>query len=176
MQVTVNLVFDLGTSAGRTTFARLGQLVESDGQLNLTFPADAPTPAAAPPGNGMTPRQQAAAAARAAKSASKDKPPAPPNGETVIEDPPETTSEDVAGPETKDEDDIGLSPPSMSPAEARDAALAVVREIYAAGKVKEVKDLQKEYGVAKFYDIADERGHEFYRRVTQLAQSVGLRT
>ena len=63
----------------------------------------------------------------------------------------------------------------MSPGEAKDAALALVRECYSAGHVAEVKALQKELNVAKFYDVPVEGGHAFYQRVMQLAQGVGLR-
>lgn len=115
-------------------------------------------------------RQQQAAAARAAKAA-KDKPrdAAPPadvaGGTNGAGDQPDD-----------DTDDMGLASPSMSPGEAKDAALALVREVYSAGHVPQVKALQKELNVAKFYDVPVESGHAFYQRVVKLAQGVGLRT
>lgn len=74
-----------------------------------------------------------------------------------------------------DPDDMGLvDTSSMSPGEARDAGLALIRQVYAAGHVAEVKALQKEWQVAKFYDVPVERGHEFYGRAVKLAQAAGL--
>ncbi len=112
-----------------------------------------------------TNRQQAAANARAAKAAKA--------GQTPVED--------VLGPADSPEDqapeaeDLGLADPSMSPAEAKEAGLALVRECYAAGKVAEVKALQKEWQVAKFYDVPIPRGHEFYQRVMKMAVETGIR-
>ena len=63
----------------------------------------------------------------------------------------------------------------MSPGEAKDAALALVREAYSAGHVAQVKALQKELGVAKFYDVDVAGGHAFYQRVMKLAHEVGIR-
>lgn len=75
----------------------------------------------------------------------------------------------------EDEDDMGLAAPGMSPGEAKEAALVLVREAFNAGHVAEVKALQKELGVALFYDVPVENGHTFYQRAMQLAQGVGLR-
>jgi hypothetical protein len=74
-----------------------------------------------------------------------------------------------------DDDALGLNSPSMSPGEAKDAALALVREAYSAGHVAQVKALQKELGVAKFYDVDVTTGHAFYQRVMKLAHEVGIR-
>jgi hypothetical protein len=67
---------------------------------------------------------------------------------------------------------MGLADPSMSPGEAKEAGLALVRQMYAAGKVAEVKLLQKQYGVAKFYDVPLEKGHQFYREVLAISHKV----
>jgi hypothetical protein len=64
---------------------------------------------------------------------------------------------------------------SMSPGEARDAGLALVRQAYAAGRVAEVKTLQKAWQVSKFYDVPVEKGHDFYAAAMKLAQDAGLR-
>lgn len=72
-------------------------------------------------------------------------------------------------------DDMGLVPPSMSPGEARDAALVLVREAYSSGHTAEVKALQKQLNVAKFYDVPPEDGHKFYQQAMKLAQGVGIR-
>ena len=96
--------------------------------------------------------------------------------------PVKTSVTDVLGPDTGNGadpggDDMGLDPDaaSMSPTEARDAGLAVVREIYAANHVAEVKALQKKWDVSKFYDVPETKGHEFYAEALKIAQSVGLR-
>jgi hypothetical protein len=156
--------------------ARLLQVTPSDPRE----PSEAPPPVEEPPVNQppeedappppaavKTNRQKAAENARAAKAAKAG--------------PVSTGLADLAGPvgtngaaEDQD-DDMGLADPAMSPSEARDQGLAIVREIYAAGKVAEVKALQKEYGVAKFYDVPVEQGHAFHQRVMEVAQSVGLR-
>ena len=79
------------------------------------------------------------------------------------------------GPGVVEEDDIGLvDASSMSPGEARDAGLALVRQAYAGGHVAEVKALQKKWAIAKFYDVPVEKGHLFYQEAVKLAQSVGL--
>jgi hypothetical protein len=117
-------------------------------------------------------RQAAAANARAAKdkaAAAKTKPVGP--------------VEKVLGPETDlngtedlvEEEDLGLpDAASMSPGEARDAGLALVRQAYAAGHVAPVKALQKQWAIAKFYDIPVEKGHEFYQQAMKMAQGVGM--
>jgi hypothetical protein len=163
MQVT--LTFD----TDQPTAARIYQLLATAQQAQLvqvsptpTLPAGDPTPSA---DIAKANRQKSAAAARAAKAA-KDNGPVEqvlgPNGE------------DQAGDQ---DEDMGLSPPaaSMSPGEAHDAALALVREAYSAGHVAAVKSLQKELKIAKFYDIPVAEGHALYARVMKLAQSVGIR-
>jgi hypothetical protein len=139
-----------------------------------------PSPLPAEPGpDALKQQRQAQAAnARAAKAAKQADPPMRVSGGQA------TAAVDVAGPAdgtngTGDQDDdsdaMGLNAPSMSPGEAKDAALALVREVYSAGHVAQVKALQKELDVAKFYDVPVEKGHVFYQRVMKLAQGVGLR-
>lgn len=79
-----------------------------------------------------------------------------------------------AGEPDEGDEDLGLPASSMSPGEARDAGLALVRQAYAAGKVAEVKALQRAWGVAKFYDVDISKGHEFYRQAVALVQTAGL--
>lgn len=113
-----------------------------------------------------TNRQKAAANARAAKAAKPTTEPPP------VEDlsaPPEGSN----GADPGDELDM---PTAMSPAEARDAGLVLIREVYHAGKVGEVKALQKAWAVAKFHDVPVEKGHDFYAAVLEIAQAAGLRT
>jgi hypothetical protein len=117
-------------------------------------------------------RQAAAATARAAKekAAAAKKQTAGPV-EKVLGPP-----EDLNGTEDLVEDeDLGLpDAASMSPGEARDAGLALVRQAYAAGHVAPVKALQKQWAIAKFYDIPVEKGHEFYQQAVKMAQGVGM--
>ena len=114
-----------------------------------------------PPTTSVIPtnRQLAAAKARAAKDAKKT----------------------VKAPELNDDAQAELHEPiefpdaaSMSPGEARDAGLALVRQAYAAGHTAPVKALQKQWAVAKFYDVPVDQGHEFYQAAMKLSQSVGL--
>lgn len=72
-------------------------------------------------------------------------------------------------------EDMGLDDPNMSPAEAKEAGLVLMRELFGAGKVAEMKAIQKKWGVAKFYDIPVERAHEFYREAVQAMHETGLR-
>jgi hypothetical protein len=65
-----------------------------------------------------------------------------------------------------------VNDPSMSPGEAKEAALVLVRQMYAANKIAEVKGLQKKYGVAKFYDVPLEKAHEFYREALAISHKV----
>jgi len=164
MQVQLNLTFDLETAAGRKLFAQLqGALMEPKDQVFLVDPVLTPAERSPSPG-----RQEAAAKARAAKAA-KAAPAAPaaPGGNGAAED----LGDQLVGDEP-DADDMGLADPSMSPGEAKEAGLALVRQMYAAGKVAEVKLLQKQYGVAKFYDVPLEKGHQFYREVLAISHKV----
>jgi hypothetical protein len=161
MQAQLNVTFDLDTATGRAEFERM--------LPHLTLPPDErqDMPAGpAEPGQAeatLTGRQAAAAKARAAKAAKAAAP---------VEN-----GEDLSGPVNghDDAEDIGLTDPGMSPAEAKEAALGLVREIYAAGKVAEVKALQRAWSIAKFYDVPDAKGHEFYQQVMKLAHETGLR-
>lgn len=102
-------------------------------------------------------RQRAAAAARAAKEAKAGMP-----------------VTDVLGPNGQDEGEEVLDDPSMSPGEAHDAALVIIRRAYYAGREAEVQVLRKEYGVTRFTDIPQEKGHELFRKATRLAKTLGL--
>lgn len=170
MQVQLNLTFDLETAGGRKLFAQLqNALMPVPDRVVLVNPPAAPANTeqldraeAAKAG-----RQQAAANARAAKAAKQAGPPAGTNGGA------EDLGDQLVGDDADtDTDDLGLADPSMSPAEAKEAALALVRQMYAAGKVAEVKKLQKEYQVAKFYDVPLEKGHQFYREVLAISHKV----
>jgi hypothetical protein len=159
MQVTISFDTD-GVIA-----ARIYQLLVEAHQAHTVTaeppPPEAPPAEETPVDTAKANRQAAAAKARAAKDAK-----------------PKTSVTDVLGPpngEDQDQDDLGLVPPSLSPGEAKDQALALVREIYAAGKVAEVKALQKEWSVAKFYDVPVDQGHAFYQRVMKVAVDTGLR-
>src|SRR5262252_1935062 len=89
---------------------------------------------------------------------------------TGVLGPPEDTSNGF-----DHDDDMGLDPDaaSLSPTEAKDQGLAVVREIHKVNP-GEVKLLQRRWGISKFYDIPVERGHEFYREVIGMATKLGL--
>jgi hypothetical protein len=117
-------------------------------------------------------RQQQAANARAAKANKAQQ------QQTRVSGGVQAPPLDVAGTNGAagdQDDDLGLDAPGMSPGEAKEAGLALVREAYAAGHVKQVKELQKEFNVAKFYDVPVENGHVFYQRVMKMAQGVGIR-
>lgn len=62
----------------------------------------------------------------------------------------------------------------LSPAEALDLGLTLVRAIYNAGHKREVKELQATFAVAKFSDIPVDRGHEFYKLVLALSEKIGV--
>ena len=160
MQISVNMTLDLTTPAGREMFARIGQLGETPAGLAAGPVLPLPDPVVVPP-----PSLPKAVATKATKTTK-------PGPVEKVLGPPDLNG---AGPEDQADDDLGLGPetPSMSPGEARDAGLALVRQLYTAHKA-EVKALQKEWQIAKFYDIPVERGHEFYARVVQIAQGVGL--
>jgi hypothetical protein len=183
MQVQVNVIFDLETEADRVAImTRIDDMLRMSGVKadvvplsgNGTSASDQAVDAnlALPPAKAPSPGRVAAAAnARAAKQSqqaqAKAAPPPPPD--------------DLAGgtngaaDSDADDDALGLNSPSMSPGEAKDAALALVREAYSAGHVAQVKALQKELGVAKFYDVDVTGGHAFYQRVMKLAHEVGIR-
>lgn len=139
-------------------------------------PTPAPEPAPEAPAEEPPPptaAQQRAAHARAARAARQQE-------KTAAKAPdPLSAAEDVSGPaETNGadhEDDFGMTSPSMSPGEAHEAALALVREIHAAGKIAEVKKLQKDWEITKFYDIPLDKAFDFYRSVMNVAHETGLR-
>ena len=155
MQLQVNMTFDTETLEGQELLAQLRHLV-----LPKLLPANSP-PTAVPPALNKP----------AAKAAPKTK-----TGPIEKVMGPAPAPEDLNGTGPEAEDDVGLAPDiaSMSPGEARDAGLALVRQAYAANHVAPVKALQKKWGIAKFYDIPVEKGHEFYSEAVQLAQSVGI--
>ena len=163
MQALLNFAFDLDTAAGRAEFQRMFQhLVTSDPPSAPDLPAETGQVEAA-----LTGRQAAAAKARAAKAVKAAEAAGVPIENGV----------DLSGPPLNgaDAEDIGLVDPGMSPAEAKEAALAIVREIYQAHHTAEVKALQKAWGIVKFYDVPDAKGHEFYQQVMKLAHETGLR-
>lgn len=196
MQAEINFTFDLGTAAGRSELQRLFQhmLVPtervdlsdlptqqpgeiSDAELK-ELRAAGPVPARINPSSipddpdraaaAKAGRQEAAAKARAAKAAKQAPEPEPE---------PEDLGPAGNGQDLQDqvEEDLGLDDPSMGPGEAKEQGLVLMRELYAAGKVEGVKKLQKAWGIAKFYDIPVEKGHEFYRQAMRLAVDAGLR-
>ena len=153
-----------------------------------SHPGAAPAPPVDPADALKAQRQQQAAYARAAKAANTAGKPNRVSGgagtNAAAQNQQNQAPIDLGGgtngtagdqDEDDDADALGLDAPSMSPGEAKDAALALVREAYSAGHVSQVKALQKELNVAKFYDVPVEQGHAFYARVMKLAQGVGLR-
>jgi hypothetical protein len=186
MQVQVNVIFDLENELERSTLInRITRMLDAAGVIATVVPAgngadagpvdDLPQTTqvsglAKPPSPG---RVAAAANARAAKQAQQK-----PTSDASLNQ--LASAADLAGgtngqDQSDDDDALGLSAPSMSPGEAKDAALAIVREAYSAGHVAQVKALQKELGVAKFYDVDVAGGHAFYQRVMKLAHEVGIR-
>jgi hypothetical protein len=171
MRVQIRVMYDIEdrVNAGSLTelLASIRKL-EADTKAALPPDAEVLPPQAVPSADAAKANRQAAAAnARAAKG-KKGGPVEQVLGPEEAGDPAQANGQD------QPDDDMGLVPPAMSPGEARDAALALVRQAYAAGHVAEVKALQKEYNVAKFYDVPVTEGHAFYQRVMQLLQSVGI--
>jgi hypothetical protein len=191
MQVQVNVIFDLETEADRVAImTRIDDMLRMSGVKadvvplagngsgisDQTIDANLAPPPAKTPSPG---RVQAAANARAAKQSQQAQAKLNPS----VDDRPVGVSGAANGGDQAglvddadaDDDALGLNSPSMSPGEAKDAALALVREAYSAGHVAQVKALQKELGVAKFYDVDVTTGHAFYQRVMKLAHEVGIR-
>ena len=135
----------------------------------LTNPLDPPVE---PPVTDRTQQLQAQAAkARAAKAAKQAEAQAAAAAATPVPD--------LIGPAngedtSEDADDLGLAPTSMSPAEAKEASLALLRDIFAVHPAN-VKALQKDLKVAKFSDVSVSDGHELYRKVVRIAHDVGMR-
>jgi hypothetical protein len=147
-----------------------------DGPLSVEPADQAPLPGTPAKKPGASNEQMAklrklAQAKKAAEAAAKAGP-----VETVLGP---ASAEDLSGNGADTDgvdttDDMGLTPPSMSPAEAKEAGLALVRSIYASGHVAEVKELQRAWKITKFYDIPDADGHDFYAQVVKLAQQTGI--
>lgn len=128
-----------------------------------------------PPAEARTQQlREQAAKARAAKAAKAEA-----QAQATALDPDPVV--DLTGPAngdgttaTDDADDLGLAPTTMSPAEAKEASLALLRDIYAVHPAN-VKALQKDLKVAKFSDVPVSDGHAFYKQVVKIAQDVGMR-
>jgi hypothetical protein len=75
---------------------------------------------------------------------------------------------------TDDEDPTTIANTGLSPAEALDRGLTLVRAVYNGGHKREVKELQQKFAVAKFADVPAVRGHEFFKLVTALAEKTGI--
>jgi len=183
-QTQINVTFDLGTAAGQAEFRKLfGYLLTPEVENKLRAGSDDPAQAQA----ALAGRQAAAAKARAAKAAKRMAEEEGYPGVSVPA-PEEEPPEDLSGPEPNGDgaavEDLGLLAPNMSPAEAKEAGLTLLREIYEVAKkvqiqdpskLARVKEMQTELGVAKFYDVPDPRGHEFFARVMRLAHETGVR-
>jgi hypothetical protein len=152
----------------------VGQVSSVSQAAQQQLGTNAPNTAAAQDVDLKAARQQQAANARAAKANKQTR---VSGGQQGQQTPPMSAPADVAGTNGAgpDDDDDLFGAPSMSPGEAKEAGLALVREVYSAGHVAQVKALQKDMAVAKFYDVPVDQGHVFYERVMQLAVSVGLR-
>lgn len=173
MQMQINVMFDLGTASGRSEFQKLFQNLFPPGGELLAHPSsvpDNPDRAAA----ALAGRQAAAAKARAAKAAKQAPSEITHHG---------SEPDDVAGPPANggdlgdqlvgdDPDDMGLVDPSMSPEEAKEAGIALVRQMYIASKTAEVKALQKKYQIVKFTDLPVSEAHAFYREVLGISHRV----
>lgn len=165
MQVSFTL--DLNEAGAQALWRELVKHVTTTPAITVEAQPETPTDAAA----AMKANRQAAAAnARAAKAAKTS--PTPVEDVLGPAEPPPLPEANGAGDQVED---LGLIDPNMSPAEAKEAGLVLVREVYAAGKVAEVKALQKEWAVAKFYDVPDVKGHEFFQRVMKMAVETGIR-
>ena len=115
-------------------------------------------------------RQAAAAKARAAKDAKKTG-----TSPTELASELNAPADDPKQLFEPDTDPLAFpDAASMSPAEAKDAALALVRQAYLAGHVAAVKVLQKHWQVSKFNEVPTEKGHDFFSQALQLSQNVGL--
>lgn len=137
--------------------------------MGTKSPSD--TAPAAPDTNRKAQLQEQAAKARAAKAAKQ----------AAVQAGPQAGPADVAGPvngadDADDDDPLGLGvAPGMSPAEARDEALALVRQVYYAGHTAQVKTLQQAFNVATFKDVPVSEGHNLYRQALKMAQDTGVR-
>ena len=182
MQVQLTMQFD--PTEQQDLVNRLERILHAAGNETVVPASGTKSPSDTAPDKDTGPdalkaqRQQQAANARAAKVAKQQTQPTGPRVSGGIA---QTPVDDVSGTNDtgngldNDSDDLGLDTPGMSPGEAKDAALALVREVYSSGHVAEVKALQKELNVAKFYDVDVAKGHTFYQRVMKLAQGVGIR-
>jgi hypothetical protein len=179
-QVQINVMFDLEDAADQaTTMARIDQMFRAAGVTPGVLPVNpnqqhllAGEP---PPAEARTQQlREQAAKARAAKAAKAEA-----QAQATALDPDPVV--DLTGPAngdgtgtTDDADDLGLAPTTMSPAEAKEASLALLRDIYAVHPAN-VKALQKDLKVAKFSDVPVSDGHAFYKQVVKIAQDVGMR-
>jgi hypothetical protein len=137
----------------------------------LTNPLDPPVEPPVPVDRTQQLQAQAAKA-RAAKAAKQAEAQAQ---AALVPDPvPDLTGPTNGEGTAEDADDLGLAPTSMSPAEAKEASLALLRDIFAVHPAN-VKALQKDLKVAKFSDVPVSDGHELYRKVVRIAHDVGMR-
>ena len=157
--VTLTIVRDMETVAEISQFAReLGVQLEAAGGVVTT--TIAPSAPADPPRGRGRPRGSNNGGAGGNTAAANS------GG----------LADDLNGPVDPDDDDaLGLSQPSMTAKEALEQGLGRLREIYAKGHRKEVKDLQGKLGIAKFTDVDEKDGHKLFTLVGELETKLGLR-
>jgi hypothetical protein len=94
------------------------------------------------------------------------------NGQDHGDDAGADDDEDDVAPETEAEPVIAVT---MTPAQAKLAALEKLREAYVlTGGPVAVKQVQKDFGVAKFVEVPDEKGPELYQRAVALLASLNI--
>jgi hypothetical protein len=63
----------------------------------------------------------------------------------------------------------------MTPEQAKDAAIILLREVWIAGHHGAVKAIRDEFGCPEIMKIPSERGHILHYRAMELAEAVGVR-
>lgn len=64
---------------------------------------------------------------------------------------------------------------SLSPHDALEKGLGILRNLYNAGHKDQVRQIQRDLGVLKFNEVPDQRGHDLYKAAVTVAESVGMR-
>lgn len=164
VQVNFTYQFDDVNLGG---FAVLNELVRALQGLGVTPSLQVSGIDSGPPGAPAAPARR-----------SKPKPVATGNGQGMQSGPAAPPAPSLTAPVELDPDDEEdeelVAEGGLSPVEARARGLLLVRQIYNLGFKREVKVLQQQFGVAKFSDVPPDKGHDFFRLVTELAERTGV--
>lgn len=130
-------------------------------------PDDVQTADLTPPGNTATSTGRVRASRAKNNTSRAEAPPAPTGPDADEPEAPEADADPFAGNEPEE------APKTLTPEQAKMAALEVLREVYALpGGPKAVKAVQTEFNVTKFVEVPDGQGPRLHARALDVKASL----